>query len=68
MWKQRSEALWLQAGDQNTKFFHNRASHRYRRNQIEELKNDAGVVCSHEEEISNRIYSTRHPYQIWMKS
>lgn len=53
MWKQRSKALWLQAGDQNTKFFHNRASHRYRRNQIEELKNDAGVVCSHEEEISN---------------
>ena len=52
MWKQRSRALWLQEGDQNTKFFHNKASHRYKRNRIEELKNEAGVVCTDEEEIS----------------
>ena len=52
MWKQRLRALWLQEGDQNTKFFHNKASHRYKRNRIEELKNEAGVVCTDEEEIS----------------
>ena len=52
MWKQRSRALWLQEGDQNTKFFHNKASHRYKRNRIEELKNEVGVVCTDEEEIS----------------
>ena len=52
MWKQRSRALWLQEGDQNTKFFHNKASHRYKRNRIEELKNGAGMVCTDEEEIS----------------
>ena len=52
MWKQRSRALWLQKGDQNTQFFHNKASHRYKRNKIEELKNEAGVVCTDEEEIS----------------
>lgn len=37
MWKQMSRALWLHEGDQNTQFFHNRVSHRYRRNWIEEL-------------------------------
>ena len=55
MWKQRSRALWLNEGDQNTKFFHNRASHRYKRNRIEELKNEAGIVCTNEGEISNSL-------------
>ena len=53
MWKQRSRTLWLKEGDQNSKFFHNRASHRYKRNRIEELKNEAGIICTDEGEISN---------------
>ena len=68
MWKQRSRALWLKEGDQNTKFFHNRASHRYKRNRIEELKNEAGVVCTNEEEIADiliayyqQLFSTASP-------
>ena len=68
MWKQRSRALWLKEGDQNTKIFHNRASHRYKRNRIEELKNEAGVVCTNEEEIADiliayyqQLFSTASP-------
>lgn len=52
MWKQRSRTLWLHEGDQNTRFFHSRASHRFRRNQIVELENSEGAVCLDEEEIS----------------
>ena len=33
-WKQRSKVLWLQAGDQNTKLFHNSAKTRHKNNLI----------------------------------
>ena len=52
MWKQRSRALWLHEGDKNTRYFHSRATHRYRRNKICELRNSEGLMCTKEEEIA----------------
>ena len=43
MWNQLSRILWLKNGDGNTKIFHSRASHRYRKNVIMGLNDSHGV-------------------------
>lgn len=42
-WKQRAKQFWLAEGDQNTRFFHNYASNRRRKNCIKGLKDMNGV-------------------------
>lgn len=51
MWFQRSRALWLQDGDKNTKFFHQKASNRRKRNTIQSIENERGVNVTKFEEI-----------------
>ncbi|CAM8953758.1 unnamed protein product [Rhodiola kirilowii] len=41
-WKQRSRADWLKEGDRNTRFFHQRATHKRVVNRIEKLQSDSG--------------------------
>jgi hypothetical protein len=43
LWVQRSRISWLKEGDRNTKFFHQKAVWRARRNKIKKLKDDDGV-------------------------
>ena len=57
MWKQRSRALWLQEGDNNTRYFHSRASHQFRRNRIDSLEDPSGEVCVDEDGIANILVS-----------
>ncbi|KAF2297134.1 hypothetical protein GH714_017871 [Hevea brasiliensis] len=44
-WRQRAKEFWLKEGDQNTKFFHRKATIRQRKNRIDRLKDDNGNWC-----------------------
>src|SRR4051812_28744394 len=42
---------WLREGDQNTRYFQNRASHRKRKNTVRGLRRDDGSKCTVDEEM-----------------
>uniref|UniRef100_A0A2N9G6K5 Reverse transcriptase domain-containing protein n=1 Tax=Fagus sylvatica TaxID=28930 RepID=A0A2N9G6K5_FAGSY len=44
VWKQRSRVEWLREGDQNTRYFHSKATQRHRRNYVYRLKNNSAHV------------------------
>ena len=51
MYKQRSRVGWLQEGDQNTRYFQNRASHRKRKNTVRALRREDGSRCTMDDEM-----------------
>ena len=42
MWRQRSRINWLQSGDRNTRFFHEKALTRFKKNLIDGLLDAEG--------------------------
>jgi hypothetical protein len=57
MWKQRSKIRWLQEGNKNTKFFHNKASQRKRKNQVSGLQDEHGLWKMEAGEIERIVES-----------
>ena len=70
-WRQQSRMVWLEVGDQNTKFFHNYANQRKRTNGIQGLRNQEDVWCTAENQVEDiavnyfqNIFITSHPTRI----
>lgn len=52
MWSQRSRVKWVNEGDNNTKYFHSRATQRLRKNKILEIKDNEGFWHDQQSDIS----------------
>lgn len=69
-WSQRARIEWLRSGDQNTRFFHSKASARRIRNRIGGMFNDDGVWVESKTEIESviskyfrNIFTSSNPLQ-----
>jgi hypothetical protein len=50
-WRQRSRAIWLQSGDNNTNFFHNFANYRRKSKHLWDILDESGDVVLGQENI-----------------
>jgi hypothetical protein len=55
LWLQRSRVAWLREGDRNTKFFHQRAAWRARKNRIMKLRRGDGEWVHDKEEMKGMV-------------
>ena len=68
MWCQRSRVLWLSKGDNNTAFFHNKTTKRFRKNLIRGIRDQNGAWLTKQKEIGHvmesyykELFSTSNP-------
>ena len=68
-WRPCSRAIWLQSGDNNTKFFHNYANFRRISKHIWEILDDSGKVVIGQENIKEEaIKHFKDMYKEWASS
>lgn len=56
-WQLKSQAVWIQSGDKNPKFFQNFANHRRISNSIWDLEDQNGNLLSDYDSISSNVIS-----------
>lgn len=68
LWQQRSHDHWMVSGDSNSKFFHTRATQRFRKNKISELRNLERVLVLGDSNVLSmmidyysKIFTTSEP-------
>lgn len=71
MWNQRSRVLWLSKGDNNTKYFHSKATKRFRRNTIMGIRDSSGRWLDQMMDIGqsfiryyNELFSSSNPPRV----
>ncbi|XP_074304372.1 uncharacterized protein LOC141639082 [Silene latifolia] len=67
-WKQRSRAIWLREGDRNTKFFHQKAGQRKKKNFIGKIYDEEGIRREGDEAVEkvaveyfSKLFTTDNP-------
>jgi len=50
-WRQKSQEVWLSAGDRNTKYFHNATKARREANKIKRVRDKDGRLLEDVEEV-----------------
>ena len=65
MWLQRSKLFWAKLGNKNSKYFHSRATLRFRKNSITNLQKADDLWCNGQDEVSATIVDY---YQDLLKS
>nr|XP_051205130.1 uncharacterized protein LOC127318698 [Lolium perenne] len=55
-WKKRCTIRWIKLGGENTKFFHSKATERYRHNVIADIMDDDGSTLSTHSEKANAFF------------
>lgn len=53
LWQQHFKLHWPKEGDQNTSYFHGKASQRCRQNNIKRLRSSNGVWCEGDDQVAN---------------
>lgn len=71
LWQQRSHDHWMVSGHSNSKFFHTRATQRFRKNKISELRNLEKVLVLGDSNVSSmmidyysKLFTTSEPRNI----